>query len=79
MKPRYKDKRLQQVYDNALKLTYPVSFQKDKIGGSVKFAWNAGYEGLKRPGRISPRSPSWAMYYAGKEKRRLDTIQINKK
>ncbi len=63
--PRYKDKALQKTFESGLTLTYPVNWEKYKIGGSPAAAWNNGYLGLRM--RHAKGSLAYALYYAGKE------------
>lgn len=53
-----------------------MTFVKDKIGGALADAFNAGYEG-KKGGiyRFKTTSAAYIFYEAGKERKRLDTIQ----
>lgn len=69
--PRYKNKQKQALYEWGLKRSYPITFEKDGLGGSTAHAWNLGYEGKRRPGRYDRTSDAWVMYYAGKEAAKL--------
>ncbi len=72
-KRKFKRKVEQEQYDRLLQKSYPITFEKDKIGGSWANAFNAGYKGLSggiyrykigEAGRI--------FYVAGIDKRKLD-------
>jgi hypothetical protein len=66
--PRYKNKDAQKTFENALKWTYPITWEKHKIGGSFKAAWEQGYLGLtKGVARHTRGSTGYVLYYAGKE------------
>ena len=74
---RYKNKGAQQMFDRAVsKCTFPATLEKDGIGGSYACAFNAGYKGTARVGihRYHRGSAGFILYYAGKEKSRLDKI-----
>lgn len=72
-KPRYKNKDAQRTFENALKWTYPIDWEKHKIGGSLKAAWENGYLGKEGgTARHARGSTAWVLYYAGKEVRRLE-------
>lgn len=73
-KPRYKNKQKQALYEWGLKRNYPVSIEKDGLGGSGAHAWNLGYEGKQRPGRYAKDSDCWVLYYAGKEAAKLNKV-----
>lgn len=74
MKKRYKRPISQQQFEKAISHTYPMTFEKDGIGGSFADAFNAGYEGRK--GGIyrynDPNSAGSIFYQAGKARKRID-------
>jgi hypothetical protein len=81
MKRRYKSDISQEQFEKAVSHSYPMTFEKDGIGGSFADAFNAGYEGRK--GGIYrytySNSAGNIFYQAGKERKRLDTkIMKNK-
>lgn len=74
-KARYKDKHKQALYEAALKAKYPMKLEKGHgmIGGSGAFAFNLGYEGkVKRHPRAAFMSDAYVLFYAGKEKAKID-------
>ncbi len=80
MKRRYKSDISQEQFEKAFAHSYPMTFEKDSIGGSFADAFNAGYEGSK--GGIyrytNSNSAGNIFYQAGKERKRLDKIESGK-
>ncbi len=75
-KPRYKNKNAQKTFENALKWTYPLTWEKHKIGGSLKTAWENGYLGIKGGvARYTRGSVGYILYFAGKEARKKEKVQ----
>ncbi len=56
------------------KATYPMTFEKDKIGGALADAFNAGFKGLTGGiYRFRKGSPAYIFYKAGIEKSKTTT------
>jgi hypothetical protein len=68
MKPRFKDKMMQDIYELGLTGTYPipVDFNKGVFGGSRRVAWENGYLGRKVT-RYGRNTIAYAAWCAGKE------------
>ena len=67
MRLRYKDKRLQEMYEAFLKLDKDRMF---KPGGAIQHSWKRGYEGRKpSPERTSIAGVAWL---AGKDRSETD-------
>lgn len=78
MKSRYKNINAQKTYENAIKWTYPITFEKHKIGGMLKHAWEQGYNNM--PHRYTRGSTAFILYYAGKEAKKIfDKNHLNGK
>lgn len=73
MKRKFKRKVEQEQYEKAIKHSYPMTFEKDKIGGSFADAFNAGYKGLKGGiYRFKRGTAGYLFYIAGKDRKKLD-------
>lgn len=76
-RPRYKNHSANQTYGNALSHSYPMNWEKDKIGGSFADAFNAGYEG--RVGgiyRFKRGTVGYLFYQAGRKRKLVDKTRI---
>ena len=64
--PRYKDPRLERIYQGLLGKT-PDKLLKMKIFGSIHAAFKRGYEQLSLPRYIPRGTPAHVAYMAGKK------------
>jgi len=75
MKKRYKNKQKQELFEWALKQSYPISIENCGLGGSAAHAFNLGYlcsKGqVKKHPRAAMMSDAWVLFYAGKEVAKL--------
>jgi hypothetical protein len=79
MKPRFKDKMMQGIYELGLRASYPIpiDFKTGILGGSMRVAWEDGYLG-KQVTRYARNDLGYAAYVSGKEVARREKIQAKK-
>ena len=70
MKPRFKDKKLDKVYQGLIGKT-PDELTKLSISGVFGAAFRCGYRGIPKPDYVLRTSAAYAAYVAGKETRKM--------